>query len=189
MNVVANFLRIDRLLVAVYMIALTGLLMFPMAGPDFQLLGVEADKWMHVALFGGLAVLLRWNLSELRYAVFIAVGAAFVVAAATEIAQGLVAYRNAELMDLWAGLLGAVVGAVSTDRILASTVLQRLLGLLVVVLGLMVGTFFLMADVIGVGDSGQFGIVQLGGMALGALIAVGGVAVYAKVIRGESGLS
>jgi hypothetical protein len=168
----------NRLVLATYCVALLMLLLFPFAGPGFRLLGVESDKWMHFALFGGLAVLLRWNLSENRHAVFVAVGAAFVVAAATEVAQGLLAYRSAEFMDL-----------VSTDRILSSTVLQRLLGLIVAVLGLMVGTFFLLADRIGVGDSGQFGPVQIAGLALGVLIAAGGVGVHVKGIRGVSRLS
>jgi glycopeptide antibiotics resistance protein len=176
----------NRLVLAIYCVALLMLLLFPFAGPGFSLLGIESDKWMHFALFGGLAVLLRWNLSENRHAVF---GAAFVVAAATEVAQGLLAYRSAEFMDLVAGLLGTMFGATSTDRILSSTVLQRLVGLIVAVLGLMVGTFFLLADRIGVGDSGQFGPVQIAGLALGVLIAAGGVGVHVKVIRGESRLS
>lgn len=188
MRVATSLLRIDRLLLAVYLIALLGLLMFPISGPKFWLFGIGTDKWMHFALFGGLAVLLRWNLSENRHVVFTAVGVAFVIAAATEIAQGLVAYRSAELMDLVAGLLGAMIGAASTDRILSSTVLQRLLGLLVAILGLMLGTFFLLADVIGVGDGGQFGIIQIAGMALGTVIAIGGVKVYVKVVRGEARL-
>ena len=179
--------KIERLVLVMYLVALLGLLFFPIAGPGFQLLGIESDKWMHVALFGGLAVLLRWNLSAYRHTVIVAVGIAFVVAAVTEIVQGLVAYRSAELMDLLAGLLGAIFGAVSTDRILLSSVLQRLLGLLVVVLGLMVGTFFLLADMIGVGDTSQFGIVQIAGMVLGALIAVGGARVYLTGLRGGSG--
>jgi glycopeptide antibiotics resistance protein len=179
----------NRLVLAIYCVALLMLLLFPFAGPGFSLLGIESDKWMHFALFGGLAVLLRWNLSENRHAVFVAVGAAFVVAAATEVAQGLLAYRSAEFMDLVAGLLGTMFGATSTDRILSSTVLQRLVGLIVAVLGLMVGTFFLLADMIGVGDSGQFGPVQIAGLALGVLIAAGGVGVHVKGIRGVSRLS
>ena len=182
----ANFFRIDRLLLAIYLVALMGLLMFPMSGPDFQLLGMESDKWMHIALFGGLAVMLRWNLSESRHALIVSIGAAFVVAAITEVAQGLVAYRSAEFLDLLAGFLGATLGAISVDRILSSAVLRRLLGLLVVMLGLMVGAFFLLADVIGVGDTRQFGSTQVAGMVLGVLIAVGGVGVYSKGLRGDS---
>ena len=178
--------KIDRFLLVMYVIALMGLLLFPLGGPDFRLLGIDSDKWMHVALFAGLAVLLRWNLSANRRAVFVSVGVAFVVAAATEVAQGLVAYRSAELLDLVAGLLGAVLGAMITDRILLSPVVQRLLAPLVVILGLMIGAFFLLADVIGVGDSAQFGTLQIAGTVLGALIVVGGVRVYSIGLRSRS---
>ena len=101
----------NRLVLAIYCVALLILVLFPFEGPGFRLLGIESDKWMHFALFGGLAVLSRWNLSENRHAVFVAVDAACVVAAATEVAQGLVAYRSAEFMDLVAGLLGALIAA------------------------------------------------------------------------------
>ena len=178
--------KLDRMMLAIYLIALVGLLMFPIAGPEFQLLSIGADKWMHVALFGGLAVLLRWNLSANRHAVLISIGAAFVVAVATEVAQGLVAYRSAELWDLLAGLLGATLGAVSMNRIVSSPVLEKSVGLLVVILGLMVGALFVLADVIGVGKSNLFGTLQIAGTALGALITVGGVGVYVKGSRGES---
>ena len=169
-----------------YLIALFGLLMFPIEGPTFRFLGIGTDKWMHVALFGGLAMMLRWNLSANRHAVFVAVGVAFVVAAATELAQGLVAYRSAEFMDLVAGLLGAVLGATAMNRVVSSPVLEKWIGLLVAVLGLMIGVFFLLADVIGVGTSNAFGTLQIAGMTCGAIIAARGVGVYLKGIRGES---
>lgn len=179
----AIFFRIDRLLLALYMVALLGLLMFPIAGPGFRLLGVEADKWMHFALFGGLAFLLRWNLRDTANALLVSIAIAFLVAAATEVAQGLVVYRRAEFMDLVAGTLGAALGAIGVDRILAFAVLRRLLGLLIVLLGIMVSTFFLLADVIGVGDARQIGLTQLAGMAVGVVIASGGVRVYVTGLR------
>ncbi len=178
--------KLDRLLLAIYLIALLGLLMFPIAGPEFQLLSIGADKWMHVALFGGLAVFLRWNLSANRHAVLVSVGATFVVAVATEVAQGLVAYRSAELWDLLAGLLGAMLGAVSMNRIVSSPVPEKSVGLLVAILGLMVGALFVLADVIGVGKSNLFGTLQMAGTALGVLITAGGVGLYVKGLRGVS---
>ena len=53
-------------------------------------------------------------------------------------------------------------------------------------LGLMVGSLFVFADVIGVGTSNIFGTVQMAGTALGALVTIGGVGVYLKGLRGES---
>ncbi len=186
MKAATAVLKLDRLLLAIYLIALLGLLMFPIEGPNFRLLSIGADKWMHVALFGGLAVLLRWNLSANRHAVLVSVGAAFVVAVATEVAQSLVAYRSAELWDLLAGLLGAMLGAVSMNRIVSSPVPKKSVGLLVAILGVMVSALFVLADVIGVGKSNLFGTLQMAGTALGALITVGGVGVYVKGLRGES---
>jgi len=178
MKTVVSFDRIDRILLAIYLISLTALLMFPIAGPGFRFLGIQSDKWMHVLLFGGLAILLRWNLSATKHALVYSLGVAFVVAAATEVAQGLVAYRSAEVLDLLAGLLGSILGAMSVHQLLLSPRLQRWFGLLVVTLGLMIAAFFLLADVIGVGDARHFGAVQVAGMALGALISAGGVKVY-----------
>ena len=176
----------DRILLAIYLIALLGLLMFPIGGSEYRLLGIRVDKWMHVALFGGLAVFLRWNLSTNRYAVFFSIGAASVVAAATEVAQGLVTYRSAELWDLLAGVLGATLGAVGMNRIVSSRVPDKLVGLIVAILGLMVGAIFVLADVIGVGTNDIFGTVQMVGAALGALITVGGVGVYVRGLPVES---
>jgi len=179
----ATLWSLNRLLLTMYLIALMGLLMFPIVGPEFRLLGIGSDKWVHVALFGGLAVMLRWNLSENRHALFVSISIALVVAVTTEVAQGLVAYRSAEFFDVLAGLNGAIIGAVSVDRILSSLALQKLLGLLVVVMGLVVGALFLLADVIGVGDRNQFGTLQIVGVVLGALIAVGGANVYSRGLR------
>ena len=178
--------KLDRIVLATYLVALMGLLMFPFAGPDFRLFGVESDKWMHAALFGGLAMLLRWNLTANRHAVFVSVGIAFSVATVTELAQRLTTYRSADVWDLLAGLLGAVFCAVFMDHIVSTPVLAKSVGFLVVILGLMVGAFFGLADVIDVGKSDQFGPLQMAGMALGALIVMGGVRVYSIGLRGRS---
>ena len=176
-------LRSDRLLLGAYILALFVLLIFPIAGPEFRLLGFGSDKWIHFGLFGGLTVLLRWNFSRNYQAWLLAVGTALAIAIAAEIAQSLVAYRSAELWDVVAGFIGAVLGATGVGKILSSPLLQRLLGLLIVALGLMIGTLFLFADVIGVGDPSRFGWLQMTGMALGALIAMGGTRVYSAGMR------
>lgn len=181
-----EILTVQRLVLAMYAIALAGLLFFPLEGPSFRFLGIQSDKWMHILLFGGLAVLLRWNLADFEQALFFSVSISFFVAGATEVMQGLVAYRSAELMDFIAGFAGATVGAVGVDRVLLSHRLKKGFGLLVVVLGIMNATFFLLADVIGVGSDPRFGVLQASGMVLGALIAAGGIKVY---LAGQRGLS
>ncbi len=135
-------MRIDRLLLALYFVALMGLLMFPFEGPNFRVIGVASDKWMHFALFGGLAVLLRWNLSTVQHSILMSIGLAFIVAAATEVAQGLVAYRSAEFFDLLASLIGAIVGAMIAHQIYMYPTAQKLIGAVTIALGLMIGSFF-----------------------------------------------
>lgn len=171
-------------MLAVYTISLILLLIVPIEGPGFRFLGIQSDKWMHILLFGGLAVLLRWNLSALEHALIFSICTAFFVAGATEAMQVLVAYRSAELMDLIAGLAGALLGAVGVDRLLLSHTLKKVFGLLIVVLGLMNATFFLLADVIGVGSDPRFGVLQASGIALGALITAGGIKVYLTGTKG-----
>ena len=175
--------KLDRILLAVYLIALASLLVFPVGGPEFQILGIEADKWMHAALFGGLAALVRWNLRAARHPFFVAIGAAFAVAAGAEVVQSMLTYRSAEMGDLLAGFLGAFLGAISMSRILSYPAPERLIGLLVAILGLMVGTFFALADVIGVGENSTFGTLQLAGTALGVLITAGGAVVRSRGLR------
>ena len=176
----------NRALLAIYLIALLGLLMIPFSGPENDLFGIETDKLVHVVLFAGLAMLLRLNLTAKQHAVMLSIAAAFVVVVATEAAQGLVKYRSAELMDVLAGFLGATLGAVGMNRIVSSPVFEKWVGVLVIILGLMVGALFLLADVIGVGDRSVFGLVQMAGMALGAVMAARGFAIYMKGSRGQS---
>ena len=154
------------------------LLMTPVYGPSFKFLGFGIDKYLHFALFGGLAVFLRWNLAARRFAVLIAVAVAFVVAAATEIFQGLVAYRTAEFLDLLAGLFGAILGAAVTNRIMSFPAPGKLIGIIVTIVGLSLITLFVLADMIGVGNADQFGALQMAGTALGAVVTAGGVLVY-----------
>lgn len=170
-------------MLATYLVALLGLLMLPISGRELLLFGIGSDKWMHVALFGGLAVLLRWNLRESRHALFVSVGATFAVAVATEVAQGFIAYRSAESWDVLAGLIGAILGALAADRILSSVTLQKLLGPVVVTTGLVVAVLFLSADVIGIGNSAQVGTLQIAGMTVGVLFALGGAQLNATSRR------
>jgi VanZ family protein len=177
---------LNRLLLAIYLIALLALLMLPIEGPQFRFLNIRTDKWMHFALFGGFAVFLRWNLASNPRAVFISISAAFVLATATEVAQGLIEYRSANLWDLMAGFIGSTLGAVGIQRFMSSTIYSKSDGLIVAILGLMIIGFFALADVIGMGDPKQFGILQMVGVGLGTLIASGGFWVYREAARNKS---
>jgi len=71
-----------------------------------------SDKLVHVGMFGGLAILLYWNLAVTRVPHALAVVASTVAfAAAIELAQLGIPYRSGDLWDLAAGALGAVAGA------------------------------------------------------------------------------
>jgi hypothetical protein len=177
----AAFLRhSDRLLLAIYLIALLGLLMLPIPGASFEWLGVGSDKWMHLVLFAGLAVFLRWNFLSSRHGEVASVGIAIGIAVATEAAQGLVNYRSAESWDALAGSFGVFLGTFGMNRILSLPAPAKAVGLIVVILGLVVAAIFILADVIGVGKSIQFGTLQMAGAALGLAITAGGFLVYRK---------
>ena len=90
------------------------------------------------------------------------------------------------MLDVVAGLVGAILGALCMNQIVALRVPERIVGVLAATLGLMVGVLFLLADVIGVGDSRQFGVLQIGGTALGALITAGGIGIYMRGLRSKS---
>lgn len=173
----------DRILLAIYLVALVGLLMLPIGSANRVIFGIEIDKWVHAALLGGLAVFLRWNLAGIRHATVLSVGIATAFAAAIEAAQSLTDYRSADWLDLVAGALGALIAAIGMSRVLASRLHDELIGLTVAIIGAMIGAVFLLADVIGVGGDDRFGIVQLAGTMLGALIGVGGIGIYLKALR------
>lgn len=185
LNVPTNLWRFDRLLLAAYLVALLGLLLLPIPGQSRVFLGIGADKWMHVVLFGGLAVFLRWNLSASRAAEWSSIGIALVVAIATELAQGLVAFRSADLWDVVAGLLGAVLGTFGMSEIMSSLVPERSVGLLISILGLTICALFVFADVIGMGGNPSFGLLQLMGTGLGCILIAGGVGIYLRGRRSD----
>jgi len=122
---------LDRRLLAVYLITLLSLLIFPLGVPEFHFLGVATDKWIHFALFGGLAVLVRWNISASHHPILVSVGVVFIVALAMEVVQSLILYRSAELWDLLAGFLGALLGAIVMNRLVSIPVSERSIGLVV----------------------------------------------------------
>ena len=176
--------KLDRNLLIIYLVAMLALLLFPVPEPKFQLLGIKSDKWMHVALFAGCAMMLRWNVTSIRLATVIPIGITVLFAAGIEIAQGLTSYRNAGWGDLLAGTLGAILGVVVMNRIMASPQPDRRAGTLIVLLGIMVAASSILADVIGAGNRAQFGPTQVAGTLLGMLLVLGGVAVYRMTLIG-----
>ena len=186
MKVPRHQLRLERLMLALYLAALIGLLMLPMSGASSRFFNMGGDKLVHVALFGGLSILLGWNFSGTRNADVYAIVVAISLVIVTELAQGLVAYRSPELWDAAAGAFGAILGAVGMNRALKSGSYEKFVGPVIVVLGLMIAFLFVVADLIGLGANNYFGPVQAAGTGVGALIVAGGVWVYVKSQRERS---
>ena len=172
--------KLDRNLFIVYFVAILALLLLPVREPRFHFLGFMSDKWMHVAMFGGLALLLRWNLSSGLRGSIGAICATILIAGLVEVMQGFTGYRDAEWGDVLAGSVGAVLGVLVMNRILASRRPDGSIGILVILLGVMIVAASLLADIIGLGYHARFGVAQLTGAVLGALLIVGGVSVYRK---------
>ncbi len=171
-------MKLDRILLVVYIVTSLGLLLYPIAGPSRDLLGIGTDKWLHLLLFAGLAVFLRWSAAQYSYPNAITILAAFLFAFATEAAQGLVVYRSADFWDVIAGLVGAMIATAGIDRLMALPKPERPLGVIIIGAGLIMSTLFLVADIIGVGSNDFFGITQLVGTLVGCGITLGGIVVY-----------
>ena len=179
-SALAQLQKLDRKLLIIYLIAILALLLLPVSEPHFRLLHIKSDKWMHVALFGGCALLLRWNLGPRRWASLLSIVSTVFIAAAMEVAQGFTTYRDAEWADVLAGGIGAVLGVIAMNRILASPKPDRSAGALVVLLGIMIVAASVLADVFGPSSRAHFGPIQVAGTVLGALLVVGGAIVVRK---------
>ena len=110
-----------RALLITYAIALLVLTLAPM--PDAGGLPTNFDKFIHVGMFGTLAVLVHWNLIPAirpRRAATLAAITAILTAVLIEILQNPLPYRDGDLGDLGAGsvggLLGAVAAVLTTER-------------------------------------------------------------------------
>lgn len=103
-------LLLRRLLLAGYAAAVLGATLAPLSSDAYEVVS-GLDKLAHVVLFGGVAVLLCWNLDSIsrRKAtlVFLSTTA---FAAAIELVQGELKYRSGDFWDLLAGALGALLG-------------------------------------------------------------------------------
>ena len=174
----ATFWTGNRILLAAYTIALFALMIVPMDVPERSVLGVGSDKWVHAALFGGLVVILQWNFAATPHPALLSVAGACLVAAGIEAVQALVVYRSGDFADFVAGAFGAVLGTVGMHRVVSSDFPERVIGLIVALVGLIVGAVFVSADAIGLSRNGVFGWKQIIGTALAAIIVMLGIGLY-----------
>jgi len=89
--------------------ATLALFLLPLSNPVPTFDGVETDKLAHASLIGGLALLVWWNLPTGRWRGPAAVLLAGTYAGLIELVQSALAFRTGDVMDLAAGLLGAVI--------------------------------------------------------------------------------
>lgn len=84
-------------------------------GPLPKIPHLATDKLLHAGAFAGLAALIAFALPELpaRKRQRVAAGASSAAGALLELFQSALPYRSAELLDLVADTLGAVLGALA----------------------------------------------------------------------------
>lgn len=176
--------KLDRYLLLAYLTALFGLLVLPVSEPKFYFLGIKSDKWFHVALFAGLALLLRWNLVGRSRPSEISILVTTTIAFLIEVVQAMIYYRSAEWYDLVAGFFGAIIGVAVMRQILKSSRPGKMAGILVTILGAMILVASVLADLIRYGSHIDFGPRQALGAVLGLLILVGGLVIFIKGLPG-----
>ena len=99
-----------RILLCGYVVVMLAALFLPV--PDMtDYVPRDFDKVVHIGLFVGLAALSAWNASGSRgRRVMVAVGAALLFGAFTELLQGALPYRTGDPLDLAADLAGGIIG-------------------------------------------------------------------------------
>jgi len=115
--------RHRRLVLAVYTILLLGLTLAPLPGsrevievlPLLERVAAVLDKIVHAVLFGGLVLVVFWNLgwSDRPGVVLRVIGLALAGAALVELLQSPLPYRHGDFLDFAAGGAGAVAVAVA----------------------------------------------------------------------------
>jgi VanZ family protein len=114
---VASTKTYHRILLAAYVAALFWLTLapMPMIPASREVVGVipALDKAIHFVLFGGLALLLFWNLGwNSRFVTtLLPVALALTLAALVELVQDPLPYRSGDFLDFAAGAAGALVVA------------------------------------------------------------------------------
>jgi VanZ family protein len=114
--------RHRRLVLGAYIIVLLGVTLAPLPStkgiievlPYLDRFVRVLDKIVHAVLFGGLALLVIWNLgwSDRRGVVLRAIWLALAGAALVEVLQSPLPYRHGDFLDFAAGGAGAVAVAV-----------------------------------------------------------------------------
>jgi VanZ family protein len=117
--------RHRRLVLGIYIIVLFGVTLAPLPSnrevaellPFLDRLVGVLDKIVHAVLFGGLTLLLLWNLgwSGRPEALLQAVGLALAGAVLVEVFQSPLPYRHGDLLDIAAGGAGAVAAAIAAS--------------------------------------------------------------------------
>ena len=103
-------LLLRRLVFLAYVAGVLSATLTPLSSDAYDVVS-GLDKLVHVGLFGGVAVLLCWNLDSVSLRttrLVLLITTAF--AAAIELVQGRLWYRSGDYWDLLAGALGAVLG-------------------------------------------------------------------------------
>ena len=101
--------RFRRSALAIGIASTAVLFLAPLSNPVPTVEGMETDKLAHALLIGGVAVLIWWNLPTARFRTALGVLLAGAYAGLIELVQGTLAFRSGDVVDLLAGLAGAVL--------------------------------------------------------------------------------
>lgn len=108
----ADLARYRRAVLGGYLVALLIATLAPLPSTAYELaVGAGLDKLVHLVLFGGLTLVLYWNLVPWGGASALHVaGIPALLAGVIELVQGPLPYRSGDVWDLVWGVVGAVVG-------------------------------------------------------------------------------
>ena len=103
-------LLLRKLVFVGYVATVLGATLAPLSSDAYTVIS-GLDKLVHVALFGGVAVLLCWNLNAVSpQKIWLVMILTTAFAAIIELVQGQLWYRSGDYWDLLAGALGAFLG-------------------------------------------------------------------------------
>jgi len=100
-------------MLAGYLLFVMAATLAPLSGSTYAVI-TGFDKIVHVVLFGGVALILSWNLrSYTLQSEAAAWGLTTLIAAAIEVVQSMLWYRSGDWWDLIAGAAGALLGVIA----------------------------------------------------------------------------